>query len=87
LGTIAFRLSAQSRRGDTEGVGADPPATGCPIDACIAPLTDERTSRLRGCDLRRHEHDAEICCLDPSILPKEPEARKPTLATEGQAQQ
>ena len=60
-----------------------------PLDRCLLQrLLDRRTRRLRGCDLRRHEHDAQIGRLDPSLPPGEAEARKPkSLATEGQAQQ
>ena len=59
------------------------------LDLCLLQrLRDRRDRRLRGCDLRRNDYDAQIGCLDPSILPREAEARKPTsLATEGQAQQ
>ena len=59
------------------------------LDPCLLQrLRDRRDRRLRGCDLRRNDYDAQIGCLDPSILPGEAEARKPkSLATEGQAQQ
>ena len=59
------------------------------LDPCLLQrLRDRRDRRLRGCDLRRNDYDAQIGYLDPSILPGEAEARKPkSLATEGQAQQ
>jgi hypothetical protein len=51
-------------------------------------LRDPRDRLLHGSDLRRNNDDAQIGCLDPSILPRQVEARKPkSLATEGQAQQ
>ena len=54
------------------------PTTGNRLpDRCLHRPVDRRTRRLGGRDLRRHEHDAEIGRLDPSLPPREAEARKP----------
>ena len=43
------------------------------LDPCLLQrLRDRRDRRLRGCDLRRNDHDAQIGYLDPSILPGKP---------------
>ena len=86
---------ARSSAAIAPGCGAgDTVASGRPtgnrlLDRCLLRrLRDRRDRRLRGCDVRRNEHDAQIGHLDPSISPREAEARKPkSLATEGQAQQ
>ena len=60
------------------------------LDRCLRQWLRDRRSggRLRGDDRRRHQHDAQIGRLDPPLLPRETQARKPPfLTTEGQAQQ
>ena len=87
LGAIASAVGPRVGAGDTDSVTGRPTGNRLP-DRCLQRLLDRRTRRLRGCDLRRHEHEAQIGRLDPSLSPGEAEARKPkTLATEGQAQQ
>ena len=81
-----LQSAAGSAQRDTDGVGAGPLATGCSTDACCDGSATGVTAGSGGCDLRRNDDDAQIGYLDPSILPGEAEARKPTLATEDQAQ-
>ena len=82
LGLASGTIAAAVRRGvgarDTDGVGAGPLATGCSTRCLLQRLRDRRDRRLRGCDLRRNDYDAQIGRLDPSILPGEAEARKPS---------
>ena len=59
------------------------------LDSCLLQrLCGRRDPRLRGGNLSGHDYDAQIGHLDPSILPRESEARKPmAFATEGEAKQ
>jgi hypothetical protein len=65
------------------------PASNRRLDRCLLRWTRERfDSRLRGCEGRRHEDDAQLGRFDASFLPGEAQARKPkSRHTEGQAQQ
>ena len=59
------------------------------LDSCqLQRLCGRRDPRLRGGNLSGHDYDAQIGHLDPSLLPRESEARKPmAFATEGEAKQ
>ena len=59
------------------------------LDRCLLQrLRDRGDRRLRGCDMRWNEHNAQLGHLDASFLPGEAQTRKPkSLPTEGQAQQ